>query len=178
MPLENQRYYAVGYGGPPAHSRFKKGQSGNPWGRPSGAKNLKTVLNEALNERVIVFENGRRRKITKFLAIIKQVVNQSAKADWRHTKILLDIIRDIRPRQLNLTVAGAEEGGALSERSDFSKLRCQRAISFLAHSSLLELASLMITVGKSRTSAARRTPPAQCRLDRRRGHRRYASRTG
>jgi hypothetical protein len=56
MPPENQRDYAVGYGRPPPHSRFKKGQSGNPWGRPPGAKNLKTVLNEALNERVIVVE--------------------------------------------------------------------------------------------------------------------------
>jgi hypothetical protein len=58
-------------------------------------RTLKTLLNEALNERVIVTENGRRRKISKFLAIIKQVINQAAKADWRHTKILLDIIRDI-----------------------------------------------------------------------------------
>jgi len=41
-----------------------------------------------------------------------------------------------------------------------------------------ELASFMITVGKSRTSAARRTRPAHCRVDRRRGHRRYESQTG
>ena len=26
--------YAVGYGKPPAHTRFQKGQSGNPGGRP------------------------------------------------------------------------------------------------------------------------------------------------
>ena len=28
--------YAVGRGRPPLHSRFKKGQSGNPNGRPAG----------------------------------------------------------------------------------------------------------------------------------------------
>ena len=28
--------FEVGFGKPPRHSRFKKGQSGNPGGRPSG----------------------------------------------------------------------------------------------------------------------------------------------
>ena len=83
---------------PPRHTRFKKGQSGNPRGRPSGSKNLATVLSEALNELVIVADNGGRRKITKRQAIITQLVNQSAKADWRATKILLDILQAIESR--------------------------------------------------------------------------------
>ena len=81
MPFEKQRDYEVGYGKPPRSTRFKKGQSGNPRGRPSGSKNLSTLLSEALNEPVIVTENGRRRKISKRQAIIKQLVNQSAKGD-------------------------------------------------------------------------------------------------
>jgi hypothetical protein len=95
MPPETQRDYAVGYGKPPRHSRFKRGQSGNPRGRAPGAKNLKTLLSEALNEYVIVTENGGRRKVTKREAIIKQLVNQSAIADWRAIKILLDLLREI-----------------------------------------------------------------------------------
>jgi hypothetical protein len=98
MPSKIPCDYEVGYGKPPGHTRFKKGQSGNPRGRPSGSKNLATVLSEALNELVIVAENGGRRKITKRQAIITQLVNQSAKADWRATKILLDILQAIESR--------------------------------------------------------------------------------
>jgi hypothetical protein len=95
MPPDSERDYEVGYGKPPRHTRFKPGRSGNPRGRPSGSKNLSTLLNEALNEPVIVAENGGQRKISKRRAIIKQLVNQSAKADLRATKILLDIIQEI-----------------------------------------------------------------------------------
>jgi hypothetical protein len=98
MPREKQRHYEVGYGKPPRHSRFRKGQSGNPRGRPPGAKNLKTLLNDALNEPVIVTENGGRRKLTKREAIIKQVVNQSTKGDWPAIKVLLGLVREIEDR--------------------------------------------------------------------------------
>ena len=63
--------------------RFTKGQSGNPRGWAPGAKNLKTLLVGALYELVVVTENGGRRTISKGQAIIKQIVNQSAKGDWR-----------------------------------------------------------------------------------------------
>src|SRR5258705_13111656 len=102
MPRDNEGDYEVGYGKPPRDTRFKKGQSGNPRGRPPGAKNLKTLLSEALNEMVVVTENGGRRKVTKRRAIITQLVNRSATADFRAIKILLDIVRDIE-RQSELT---------------------------------------------------------------------------
>ena len=98
MPSDQQRDYQVGYRKPPRHTRFNKGQSGNPKGRPGGVKNLSTLLSEALNEPVIVAENGGRRTISKRQAIIKQLVNQSAKGDWRATKLLLDIQLDIEHR--------------------------------------------------------------------------------
>jgi hypothetical protein len=61
MLPDNEHGFEAGYGKPPRHTRFKKGQSGNPRGRPKGSKNLTTLLTEALNEPVIVAENGGRR---------------------------------------------------------------------------------------------------------------------
>ena len=98
MPPDNKLDYEVGYAMPPRHTRFMKGQSGNARGRPNGSKNLPTLLRETLNERVIVAENGGRRKISKRRAIITQLVNRSAKGDLRALKILLDILQDIERR--------------------------------------------------------------------------------
>jgi hypothetical protein len=114
MPSDNKRDYEVGYGKPPRQTRFRKGQSGNPRGRSPGAKNLKTLLNDALNEPVIVTENGGHRKITKRQAIITQVVNRSATADLRAIKILLDMLRDVEGQ----TEPAAPETSAFSEADE------------------------------------------------------------
>jgi hypothetical protein len=70
---ETEHEYAANYRNPPLHTRFKKGQSGNPRGRPK--KDLPGYLIAALNEPVYVTTNGRRRKITKREAIVTQMVN-------------------------------------------------------------------------------------------------------
>jgi hypothetical protein len=95
MPPDGERDYEVGYGKPPPHTRFVKGHSGNPRGRPPGAKNMKTLLTKALNELVVVTDHGGRRKVSKREAIVTQLVNRSAKADFKAIQILLGMIRDI-----------------------------------------------------------------------------------
>ena len=108
MPPE--RDYEVGYGKPPEHTRFMKGHSGNARGRPRGAKNLATLLGEALDEKVTVTENGRRRKITKREAIVTVLVNRSAQADLKATQILLGMMQEIERR-----TGGSAEPALLSE---------------------------------------------------------------
>jgi len=81
--------YEVGFGRPPKHTQFHKGRSGNPKGRPRGSRNASTLLDDALNERVIVNENGRRKTVTKLDAIMKQLVNRAAQGDHRATQLLL-----------------------------------------------------------------------------------------
>jgi hypothetical protein len=88
----NKRDYEVGRGKPPVHSRFKKGQSGNPSGRR--AKNLPALLVDALNEKVVVTIDGERREITKREVVATQLVNESTRANLRATKMLTDMLKD------------------------------------------------------------------------------------
>lgn len=89
MPTERQ--YIVGKGKPPEHTRFQKGQSGNPTGRRKGSKNVATLLEQVLNERVVVTENGKRKRITKLQAMLKQLANQAASGDHRAIKQLMPL---------------------------------------------------------------------------------------
>jgi hypothetical protein len=93
---ETEHEYAANYRKPPLHTRFKKGQSGNPRGRPK--KDLPALLVAALNEPVFVTIDGERRKITKREAVITQLVNESAGANLRATKMLIDMMKDIEKK--------------------------------------------------------------------------------
>ena len=84
--------YEVGFGKPPTGTRFKKGQSGNPKGRPKGALNWATILARSLREKVIINENGHRKVITKLEAAVKQLVNMAAGGDLRALRHLADLV--------------------------------------------------------------------------------------
>lgn len=81
----------IGYGKPPRHTQFKKGQSGNPKGRPRGSLNVATILARTLREQVTVNEGGRRRTISKLEAAVKQIVNKAATGDAGAIRFLLGL---------------------------------------------------------------------------------------
>ena len=85
--------YSVGYKKPPRHTQFKPGQSGNVRGRPKGAKNFATVIEEELQVPIEVTEKGKRKRISKRQAIVKQTVNKAAAGDPKATSILLNEAR-------------------------------------------------------------------------------------
>ena len=61
-------------------------------------KNLPGLLVAALNEPVLVTIDGERRKITKREAVIIQLVNESAGANLRATKMLIDMMKDVEKK--------------------------------------------------------------------------------
>jgi hypothetical protein len=87
--------YEVGYGRPPQHTRFVKGQSGNPRGRRAGSKNLATLLARELDQQVQVSEDGRRRKVAKRQVMLMQLVNKAIAGDLRATKMVHELLRDL-----------------------------------------------------------------------------------
>ena len=80
MANRNDRYQ-VGYGKPPKHRQFVKGQSGNPKGRPPGSKNFATILAKVLWEKIKVSINGKIRHISKIEAGMHQLANKATSGD-------------------------------------------------------------------------------------------------
>lgn len=85
--------YDIGYGKPPKGTRFKKGRSGNPKGRPKGRKNFATILVEELSEKLTIKEAGKARKVTKLEAVTKQLVTKAINGDPR---ALAELLRQIQ----------------------------------------------------------------------------------
>jgi len=75
--------YVIGYGRPPAHTRYKKGESGNPHGRPVGSANAKTRIARVLDGMVAVRERGKTRFISKLEAMFEAQTNKAMKGDSR-----------------------------------------------------------------------------------------------
>ena len=93
--------YDVGYGKPPAATRFVKGKSGNPKGRPKGSKNTMPALNEERLGDIIMQEAYRTIKvkdgakeirIPMAQAIVRSMAVNAAKGDQRSQKIFTDLV--------------------------------------------------------------------------------------
>jgi hypothetical protein len=86
---DNNEIPEIGYCKPPQNTKFSKGRSGNPKGRPKGSQNLATILAKTGRELVKVTENGRTRHITKLQASVTQLANKAASGDARAIHELL-----------------------------------------------------------------------------------------
>src|SRR6185437_7877616 len=68
MTGKSKKTYEVGYKKPPVATRFKKGQSPNPGGRPKKVRALRdpgAILEAVDNEEIIVTDNGKRKRMKK-----------------------------------------------------------------------------------------------------------------
>ena len=92
-PGPGTKPYDVGYGRPPVHSRYKKGRSGNPKGRPKGAKSMKALLEEALSSSVTIVENGAPKKTELRSIIFRTLCAKAAKGDARSTAVVVNLMQ-------------------------------------------------------------------------------------
>ncbi|KQU54825.1 hypothetical protein ASG72_04235 [Bosea sp. Leaf344] len=88
----------VGYKSPPKHSRFKKGQSGNPSGKRKGKGSCQLhfdpfdVLAKVLAEPIQVTKNGKSKNVSLFEAFVRKTSEAALKGDSAARKDIIKLI--------------------------------------------------------------------------------------
>ncbi len=83
--------YEVGYGKPPRHTRFKKGCSGHPEGRPKGTPNVRSAIRRAADEKVKVHIGGRTLTMRSVEAIAYKLVQKALGGDIKAVKAVVEL---------------------------------------------------------------------------------------
>ena len=112
--MEKDQDYEVGFCKTPKHSRFKKGQSGNPKGRAKGHNNFKTDLLDTLKTPVQLKENGKAKAVSTQKAALMRLREKALSGDGRSLDRLLDLARIHNDEDL---AAAAREALAPSDQA-------------------------------------------------------------
>jgi hypothetical protein len=91
--MDNDDDYEIGYGKPPKKHQFKKGQSGNPKGRPKAETNPAEILKKVLLTPQKVMVNGEKLSMTGLEIILHKAYEQARNGDFRAMKLLLPYMK-------------------------------------------------------------------------------------
>jgi hypothetical protein len=95
--------YEIGYGKPPVASRFTKGKSGNPRGRPrkpgyyEKPQHITSVADDLLNELnqvVPVTANGKTKNVTKQQLLVKSLFAQALEGKSKAVSLVWKLIQE------------------------------------------------------------------------------------
>ena len=95
----NKKDYEFGYGKTPVETRFKKGQSGNPRGRPKSSKSRRAVIDEVLDTKVLVTIGGKRRRVTKWHLIVETAVNEAVVSKNFKLLEILGVFKEVEEKR-------------------------------------------------------------------------------
>src|SRR5215207_3368996 len=85
----------AGYGKPPASTRFEKGRSGNPKGRPKGRHN-RPPYEAVLGQLVAIKEEGVERRVTAAEAFLLYMAKRGLEGDGAAARSAMAVIEEAR----------------------------------------------------------------------------------
>ncbi len=99
----------IGYKNPPQLTRWQKGRSGNPRGRTKGSKNVKTIWEQRLNDRIKSKANGKTKTETALETIIRGRVYDAVAT--RDNKAIMHVFAEVA----RLGLFAAEEVASINQ---------------------------------------------------------------
>jgi hypothetical protein len=135
MTKDIAKPYDIGFSRPPKKTRFKKGQSGNPAGRPRGSKNKPKLLSDKDLSKIILDEAYRKIRINEesgpitipiTQAVIRSITVKAAKGDHRSQRLLTDMLTRIERQESTLRLQAMETAITYIKDADFELERRKR----------------------------------------------------
>jgi hypothetical protein len=120
--------YKVGYGRPPRHTQFRKGQSGNPGGRPrrSPRERMKALALQEAYRSIAVKEDGRTVAVPAIQAILRSQVRLAARGNVQAQRAVLAAIEAFEHNDVEAARVAAQQ-----QPVTFSYNEAARRVAFL-----------------------------------------------
>lgn len=82
----------IGFKKPPEETRFQKGKSGNPKGRPKGSADLRKVFMKEINSLIRVTEGGKSKRLSKLEAFTKRLTNDALGGNMKAAQLFVRLM--------------------------------------------------------------------------------------